>query len=87
MQEELDLSPVMHLFLLLFAQWGVREKDSSLQRGSTRESFASNAFLLAMEPFHLLFRKAQQTDLLQNIGIAGDSFRVSLYANDVAVFV
>jgi hypothetical protein len=44
-------------------------------------------FLLAMEPFHLLFRKAQQTDLLQNIGIAGDSFRVSLYANDVAVFV
>jgi hypothetical protein len=42
-----------------------------------------------MEPLQLLFKKAQEVGLLGNLGTAGDSFRVSLYADAdaVAVFV
>lgn len=44
-------------------------------------------FLLAMEPLHRLFRKAQEQNLLQKINSSCDSFRVSLYADDAAVFI
>jgi hypothetical protein len=44
-------------------------------------------FLLAMEPLNLLFQKAQQNHLLQKLSPACDAFRVSMYANDVVVFV
>jgi hypothetical protein len=39
-------------------------------------------FLLAMEPLHRLFQKAQQLGLLENLNKACDTFRVSLYADD-----
>jgi hypothetical protein len=44
-------------------------------------------FLLAMEPLHMLFQKAQEAHLLQRLSPTCDSFRVSLYADDAAVFV
>lgn len=44
-------------------------------------------FLLAMEPLHRLFRRAREQDLLQKINHSCDAFRVSLYADDAAVFI
>jgi hypothetical protein len=44
-------------------------------------------FLLAMEPLHMLFKKAQEVNLLQNLSPASDAFRVSLYVDDAAVFI
>jgi hypothetical protein len=44
-------------------------------------------FLLAMEPLHRLFNKAQEWRLLKELSPACDTFRVSLFADDVAVFI
>jgi hypothetical protein len=44
-------------------------------------------FLLAMEPLHILFRKAQDMGLLSSLSKSCDPFRVSLYANVVVVFI
>jgi hypothetical protein len=44
-------------------------------------------FLLAEEPLHMLFKKAQDDLLLQKLGPQCDTFRVSLYADDVALFL
>jgi hypothetical protein len=39
-------------------------------------------FLLAMEPLHLLFKKAQDLKLLEKVSRGCEAFRVSLYADD-----
>jgi hypothetical protein len=44
-------------------------------------------FLLAMEPLHRLFKKAQDNGLLDIVTKSCESFRVSLYADDAAVFI
>jgi hypothetical protein len=44
-------------------------------------------FLLAMKPLHRLFKKAQQTGLLQHLSNGCEAFRVSLYADDAVVFI
>jgi hypothetical protein len=44
-------------------------------------------FLLAMEPLHRLFRKAQDVGLVNGLSMGCDTFRVSLYANDAAIFL
>jgi hypothetical protein len=44
-------------------------------------------FLFSMEPLHKLFRRAQEMGLLSNLSKGCDDFRVSLYADDVAVFI
>jgi hypothetical protein len=44
-------------------------------------------FLLAMEPLHMLFKKAQQANLLDKLNPVCDAFRVALYADDAAVFI
>jgi hypothetical protein len=44
-------------------------------------------FLLAMEPLHRPFKKAQDMGLLSSLSKGCDSFRVSLYADDAAVFI
>jgi hypothetical protein len=44
-------------------------------------------FLLAMEPLHRLFKKAQEQGILQQLSNGCDTFRVSLYADDVAIFI
>jgi hypothetical protein len=44
-------------------------------------------FLLAMEPLHMLFKKAQDVGLLQKLSPLCDTFRVSLYADDAALFL
>jgi hypothetical protein len=44
-------------------------------------------FLLAIEPLHLLFQKAQQLGALSKLQGCKATFRMSMYANDVVVFV
>jgi hypothetical protein len=44
-------------------------------------------FLLAMEPLHKLVTKAQQSGLLNSLSKNCDTFKMSLYADDVAVFI
>jgi hypothetical protein len=46
----------------------------------------SMLFLLAMEPLHRLFQKAQQVGLISSLSRACDSI-ASLYADDAAVFI
>jgi hypothetical protein len=44
-------------------------------------------FLLAMEHLNLLFKKAQNDGLLSNLNPQFEAFRVSMYADDVAIFI
>jgi hypothetical protein len=44
-------------------------------------------FLLAMESLHKLFRKAQSLGVLSSLSKSCDMFRMSLYADDVALFL
>jgi hypothetical protein len=44
-------------------------------------------FLLAMEPLHKLFRKAQTMGVLSSLSKSCDMFRMSLYADDDALFL
>jgi hypothetical protein len=44
-------------------------------------------FLLAMEPLHRLFQRAQQVGLISPLSKGCDSFRVSLYADAAAMFI
>jgi hypothetical protein len=44
-------------------------------------------FLLAMEPLHMLFNKAQAAGLLQKLSSAIKISGASLYADDAAVFI
>jgi hypothetical protein len=44
-------------------------------------------FLLDMEPLHMLFKKAQDNGLLDIVSKSCENFRVSLYTDDVAVFI
>jgi hypothetical protein len=44
-------------------------------------------FLLAIEPLHKLFRKAQKLNLLGKLSKESECFRISLYADDAAVFI
>jgi hypothetical protein len=44
-------------------------------------------FLLAMEPLHRLFQRAQEAGLLHKVSKGCQTFRVSLYADDTAVFI
>jgi hypothetical protein len=43
--------------------------------------------LLAIEPLHKLISKAQEMNLLNRLSRGCDSFRMSLYANDDALFI
>jgi hypothetical protein len=51
------------------------------------DSLSPVLFLLAMEPLHMLFKKAQQQGLLHNLSSDCDAFRVSLYTDVVALFI
>jgi hypothetical protein len=51
------------------------------------DPLSSMLFLLAMEPLHMLFKKAQDVGLLQKLSPLCDTFRVSLYADDAALFL
>jgi hypothetical protein len=44
-------------------------------------------FLLAIELLHMLFKRAQELGLLSKLSANYDNFRVSLYADDAAVFL
>jgi hypothetical protein len=44
-------------------------------------------FLLAMEPLHKLIAKAQEAGLLSSLFRSCDTFTMSLYADDAAIFI
>jgi hypothetical protein len=44
-------------------------------------------FLLAMEYLHMLFKTAHDTGLLDKLSHVCERFIVSLYADDIAVFI
>jgi hypothetical protein len=44
-------------------------------------------FLLAMEPLHRLFKCAQDVGLLRSVSRECDIFKISLYADDAALFI
>jgi hypothetical protein len=44
-------------------------------------------FILAMEPLHLLFKKAQDCGLLCHLNPSYDACRVSLYTDDAVMFI
>jgi hypothetical protein len=44
-------------------------------------------FILAMEPLHRLFSKAQSLGLLDRLSLGCDTFRVSLYVDDIVIFI
>jgi hypothetical protein len=44
-------------------------------------------FILVMDVLNALFRKAEEWSLLQQLGVPGITHRVSLYANNVIVFL
>jgi hypothetical protein len=57
-------------------------------RGVRQEDPLSHMlFILAMEPLHLLFKKAQELGLLEVVSKGCEAFRVSLYDDDVAIFI
>jgi hypothetical protein len=62
----------------------LRVRRHSVRQG---DSLSPMLFLLAMEPLLLLFRKAQEEGLLQKLCLKCDACRVSLYANDAALFM
>jgi hypothetical protein len=51
------------------------------------DPLSSMLFLLAMEPLHRLFCRAQQFGLLDKLSKGCERFRASLYADDAAVFI
>jgi hypothetical protein len=40
-----------------------------------------------MEPLHMLFKKAQEVGLLKKLSHVCDTFRMSLYTDDVSMFI
>jgi hypothetical protein len=44
-------------------------------------------FMLVMEHLHRLFKKAQDMGFCSNLSRSCDTFRISLYADDVVLFL
>jgi hypothetical protein len=44
-------------------------------------------FLLAMEPLHRFFQKAQELEILSKLSPSCNSSRASLYADDASIFI
>jgi hypothetical protein len=51
------------------------------------DPFSPMFFILAMEPLHRLFMKAQQFGLLDKLSKGCERFKASLYANDAVFFI
>jgi hypothetical protein len=54
---------------------------------SGKRTLSLMLFLLAMEPLHMLFKRAQEAGLLSKVSPSCDMFRISLYADVVALFI
>jgi hypothetical protein len=44
-------------------------------------------FILVMETLHRMSSKAQSMGILDNLNLGSDAFRMSIYADDVAIFL
>jgi hypothetical protein len=52
-----------------------------------RDPLSPMLFLLAIEPLHLLFRKAQEQGILKKLVSECDALRVSLYTDNATLFI
>jgi hypothetical protein len=82
--ESVNFFSLVHCLLSVLAEWGRREKDHPLQGCEAGDPLSPMLFLLVMEPLHRLFKKAQDLGLLGNRSSSCVTFRMSLYADDVA---
>jgi hypothetical protein len=85
--EKLDFFFVMHLLLLFSGQWSSEQRVYHYRGVRQRDPLSPMLFLLAMEPLHSLVAKAQQVGLLHILSKICDTFRMSIYADDAAVFI
>jgi hypothetical protein len=44
-------------------------------------------FILVMETLHRMSSKAQSMGILDSLNLGSDAFRMSIYADDVAIFI
>jgi hypothetical protein len=54
---------------------------------SGKRTLSPMLFLLAMEPLHMLFKRAQEAGLLSKVSPSCDMFRISLYADAATLFI
>jgi hypothetical protein len=74
--------------VMRFDQRGTRTERIIHRRGVQQgDPLSPLIFLLAMEPLHLLFRYAYNSGALSFLHDNCASFRISLYADDTAVFI
>jgi hypothetical protein len=85
--EELGLLLVAHFIILLLAKWTTWEENNALQGGKAGGPLSPMLFILAMEPLHRMFKKAQDLNLLSKVSNYCNAFRASLYADDAIVFI
>jgi hypothetical protein len=84
--EELDIYFMVHNLLLLPAQWGTWQKNSSLQGVMLGDPF-SPYFSYLLWSISTDFSKAQTMGFLSSLYKDCDSFRASLYADAAAIFI
>jgi hypothetical protein len=64
-----------------------QEKESCTVEGLGRETPYTFAFHPGIGAPHRLIKKAQQMGLLSSLSKGSDNFRISMYANDAALFI
>jgi hypothetical protein len=52
-----------------------------------RDPLSPMLFILVMETLHRMSSKAQSMGILGNLNLGSDAFRMSIYADDVAIFI
>jgi hypothetical protein len=77
---------VYHL-LFFSAQWTTRQKNLHCRGVRQGDPLSHLLFILAMEPLHRLIKKAQDMGLLPMLSKGCQEYRVSMYADDAAIFI
>jgi hypothetical protein len=85
--ERVDLGLTEFRFYGYYVEWGMWKMVQSLQRLKAGGSSFSMMFILAMEPLHRLLELAHLIGLPSPINKTMAQLRISMYADDVAVFV
>jgi hypothetical protein len=77
---------MVHNFIPNPSQWLAWKENSSLQ-GVRQGPLFPLLFLLAMEPLHLLFKKAHESNFLKRLRPNCETCKVSLYVDDATIFI